>query len=318
MKKCLLLISFLMIGWLATTTAYATLPAPNQSAMPIDKIAAVVNADVITEGELQKALARTKKQLAKSTQPMPDPATLRNIVINQLIYQKLQLQLAKQNHIKATPAQVTRAIEDIAKNNKLTLSQLKAKLKSRGFTYADFRQQISDQITIGQLQGRAVDSKIDITDQDITNYINQFKKANDKKQYHVMDILIPLADSASKATVTAAKRKAQGMMTKLKKGASMDQVAAGQESDLGWNTLSQLPDVFASNLSTMRPGQIAGPIRAGNGFHIIKLIAVKGTNPKPPTRAQAEKVLRQQQFMKAVNKWLMDARKNAYIKIYHN
>ena len=315
MKKIVYLSNLFL--WLILLPVFAALPAPNQSAMPLDTIVAVVNQDVITETELNAAIARTQAQLQQAKQPIPDQATLRNIMINQLIYQKLQLQLAKQNNIAATPEQVDQAIQEIAQNNKLTLAQLKAKLKGRGFTFDDFRKQISDQITVSQLQGRAIGDKVNVTQDEITQYIQNFKKENDKKQYHVIDILIPLADSASSEVVQQAQQKAQNMMQQLNKGASLDQVAAGQENDLGWSSLADLPDAFTADLKKMRAGQIADPIRTANGFHIIKLIDVRGTNPPPPTRDQAEKILRQQQFMNQVNKWLMEVRKNAYIKIYN-
>ena len=253
--------------------------------LPLDKVVAIVNNEVITQSELNKAMVLAERQMQDLNTPVPPVAKLRLQVLNQLIDHKIELQTADRMGIKVTDDQVDQAISNIAVKNNMTLPQLKAALAGQHIVYAEYKKQIKEQMIIQQLLQHAVGGSITITDQDIKNAASLLPPAAIQKnnEYHVRDILIALPDHPSAADLKQANEKAMQIKLALQKGQDFDAAAmthsegqeAAQGGDLGWRTLSGLPPVFATAVLQMKVGEIAGPIQTGNGLHLIKLESVK-------------------------------------------
>lgn len=250
----------------------------------LDKVVAVVNNDVITQSELNQAMNMALTELQQTNTQQPSQQQLKKQVLNQLIDHKIELQTANRMGITVTEDQLNQAINTIAAKNHMTQDQLRSALASQGINYTSYRKQIKEQMTVQQLLQRAVGSNINITSQDVKDAQNSsYLAAQKRSSYHVDDILIALPDVPTSAEVQQAYAKAQSIVTQLNKGANFKTLAAansdGQEAmkggDLGWRTLQELPDIFAAKVVTMKAGEVAGPIRTGNGLHVIKLEAVK-------------------------------------------
>lgn len=293
------------------TTANAALPAPASAEKSLNHIVAVVNTDIITQTELTQAMKRAQQQIKKSGMAAPDAQTLQDEVLKQLIYAKLELQVAKKYNLKITDTQIDQAIQHIVKHNHTTLASLKQKLKSKGYTMAKFRNDVKDQLLVAQVQQQAVAGMITINDQDVKNYQDSYKqKQQGNVQYHVLDILIPASPNA--------KQQALVVLDNLNKGKSA-QAAAGklaQVNDMGWQSGAALPELFVNTLTPMRVGTVSAPLKAGNGYHILKLLNKRGrANTKLPTLEQAQRAIFQQKFGPTLMKWLAKLRKDAYVKI---
>ncbi len=256
---------------------------------PLDQVVAVVNDEVITQSQLDKAVITAKKELKASNTPVPAQKTLEKQVLNQLIDRNIELQMAKRFGLEVTQADLNKAISDVAKRNHASMSQLKNMVESNGVSWKDYRQQIKDQLIIQKVLGEAVGSRIQITDQEIKNVMDSPEYQNKKiSEYRVSDILISLPDEPSSAQLHQADKTADQILAELKKGVSFKQLAAANSSsntalsggDLGWRSLEELPTVFANKLETMKVGEVAGPIRTGNGLHVIKLVDVKSKQNK--------------------------------------
>jgi peptidyl-prolyl cis-trans isomerase SurA len=276
MKKLPFLIVF--------ATAIFINPTFATAAKPLDKVVAVVNSDVITQQELNKALFTAEKQLEQSNTPLPQKSALQKQVLNQLINRKLELQAAERMHITVTDEKVDETINTIAQKNKMTPAQLREALKSEGINYADYRKQIKEQMTIQQLIQATVGSNITITEQDIRNAKNTSSAAmSNHSQYHLSDILISLPEEPSSTDVQEAYALTNSVKAQLAKGEDFRTVAAAnsggnealQGGDLGWRSLEEMPAIFAEKVPKMKVGEVVGPIRADNGLHIIKLEEVK-------------------------------------------
>lgn len=259
------------------------------SGTTLDRIAAVVNDTVITESQLDQEQELFRQQMVQAHTPLLAADVLRQKVLQHMIDEQLQLQLAKKLGINPSDAELDAAIAQIAQENGLTVQQLQGKVQEQGMSYAQYRQQIHKQMTISQLQQHEVNPQVKISDQDITDVMVAAKTQPAQKDplYHLQDMVVPFPETAGTQQVAAAEQRAQELIAKLHAGAdfrqtvlaSSTQAAPLQGGDLGWHKLNELPDLFAPYVSHLQPGEVAGPIRAPNGFHIIQLLEVKGGGP---------------------------------------
>lgn len=271
----------------------------------LNSVVAVVNKDIITQAELNAGAAQAKQQLAASANSNALSDTkIRQMVLKQLIDQKLQLEMAKSANLSMSDAQVNQAIQHIAKQNNITVSVLKDKLQQQGVKFGAYKKLIHDQLLVHLVQQNAVGAKVHVTDADIqaARQAYQSEVASQQQGFHVIDIVAPTKDEADK------------IAAQLKSGVSIDKAAPNQSNDLGWRTPATLPTLFLDQLKTMQTGDISTPIQAPNGFHILKLVGTQGGSAAP-TKEQLQNVAYQMQFQKAVEKWMQEIRKSAYIKV---
>ncbi|NNM59792.1 MAG: molecular chaperone SurA [Legionellales bacterium] len=260
------------------------LAAGTAKPVALDGVVAIVNSEVITQSELNQAMDMASKELKNSGTAPPNQKQFQLQVLNQLIDHKVEMQTAARMGITISEDQLNQAIGNIASKNHMTLNQLRDALGEQGINYAGYRKQIKEQMIIQQLLTRAVGGNIKVTDQDVKNLENSPYLASRKHSaYRVDDILISLPDNPNAQQVAQGYTKAQSLMEQIQKGANFKTLAAansdGEEAmkggDLGWRPLQSLPDIFAEKVVKMKPGEVAGPFRTGNGLHIIMLEAVQ-------------------------------------------
>lgn len=255
--------------------------------IPLDRIVAVVNNDVITQGELVTELRTVTQQLLQQNVEVPAQEVLQKQVLERLVIRHLQLQLAESTGIRVDDDTLTRAINTIAQQNNITVGEFRDILTRDGFDFAVFRESIRNEIIINRLRQRQVDSRITVTEQEINDYLatRGVQGANAAgNEYHVAQILIALPEAASPEKVQAAQIRAQQILEKLRAGEDFTQTAmAGSEDpqalqggDLGWRTAAQLPTVFADIVPQLKPGETSHLIRSASGFHIVKLMDQRG------------------------------------------
>ncbi len=251
----------------------------------LDSVVAVANDDVITQAQLIQQVTFVKQNLTKQQIPLPSDKVLRKQVLEHMISFSLQKQLAEKYGMKVTDADVDRALQSIAEGQKMSLEQLRAAAAADGVDFNDFRQQIHEQILIQHVQQSALQDKIKVSDQEIDDYLRVLKaQLMQPKVYHIQDILIALPESPTSEQIQAAKQRAENLMQSLRQGANFDQLAvaesAGEEAlqrgDLGWRRLAELPTIFVEPVKNKQKGDLIGPIRADNGFHILKIADMRG------------------------------------------
>lgn len=288
--------------------------AAGGSAQPLDRVVAVVNDEVITQSQLNTDMQAMQAQFKGMHMAIPPRNQLEKKVLDQLILKKLQLQLAQRMKITATDAQVDAAINKMAEQNKLTLDQLKKVLAQEGFDYKKYRQQIHDQIIIGQLQQNAVGKNINISEQEIKNFMRtQGPQITPTTQFHFIDFLIPLNQPATPAQVQDAKKQADALAVQLRKG-DVKQLGNVQRNDLGLRPIAGLPDLFIKQAQTMTKNSVSAPIQAPNGFHILKLVDLKNMG-SPLTTDQARNLIYQHKIQGQLQIWLQQLRSSAYVKV---
>jgi len=251
----------------------------------LGKIAAVVEDDVILEQELDRETSAIAQKIQASKTQMPPESVLRKQVLEKMIIDKLQRQLAERAGITVTEEMLNNSAADIAQRNNMTLQQFRAELQRQGMSYKGFLDNMRNEIIINQLRGREIGGRIKVTDQEVSHYMETQEKIGEEAvQYHLGHILIAVKEAASATQIQKAQSKADDLVQKLRAGQDFTQTAMSDSEDdnalkggdLGWRTIDNIPTLFSDKVSKMRPGEVADPVRSPSGFHIIKMLEVKG------------------------------------------
>lgn len=252
----------------------------------LDKIVAVVEDDVILESELQKEVYGIMQRIKASNTQLPPEFILRKQVLEKMILDKLQSQLAERAGIKVTEEMLNSSAADIAQRNNMNIEQFKAELEGQGISYKNFLDNMRNEIIINQLRAREIGGRIKVTDQEVEHAMETQEKIGDEKaQYHLGHILIPVKEGASAKEIQQAQNKAEEVVKKLRAGQDFTQTAIGESGDsnalkggdLGWRSKEDIPTLFVDSIGKMAQGDVAEPIRSPSGFHIIKMLELKGT-----------------------------------------
>jgi peptidyl-prolyl cis-trans isomerase SurA len=287
--------------------AFATLlpqGAHAQAPVPVDRIVAVVNKEVITATELADQVAAAERQLRRQGTPLPDHAALEHQVLERLILVKAQLQLARDTGIKVDDAQLDKALERIAESNHMTVGEFRQALARDGVDFDKFRREVRDQIILTRLREREVDDKIQVSDSEIDLYLEQQKEnaGATKEEYNVAHILIRLPDQASPEQIAAAQARADKARSEALAGADFAKLAATYSDGpdalnggaLGWRGADRLPELFATALKTMKPGDVSAVLRSPAGFHLLKLLGTReggGADGPPVEQTHVRQIL---------------------------
>lgn len=289
----------------------------------LDSIVAVVNDDVVTESEFHRSLTIAKAQIEQSGAQADNQ--LEKHVLDQLINKKLQLQIAQQAGIKITDTDLDRIIKNVADKNNLSVQALYDRLREDGMNATDYRGELRDQMTVQKLQQQEIASHISVSPSEVTSFMRskvwQHSNTSTSKVYHLEDILVPLADNSTPVQINAAKACATRIATELNNGKKFDVIAKNEpgieNNDLGWRKINEMPSLFTKSLSGMQPNQIAGPLEAGNGYHIIRLIDVRadGEDSAANDPKQVEQYLMQRKFQQNIENWVSKVRGQAFISM---
>lgn len=251
----------------------------------LDKVVAIVNNGVITSSELDKQVELSKQQILAQKMEMPKESVLRKQVLQHLIDVDIQMQMAKQNGVIVENAELNEAIERIATMNRIPLSQLREEITKQGMSWEQYRKNIRKEMLLSRVQQKAVGKDIVVTNEQVDQYLKTAPKEENKAlTYHLQNIVIPLSEEPTTEELKRAKHSTEKLLARIKKGDDFSRLAIEQSSgelaleggDLGERHLAELPELFAKEVVKMKVGQVVGPLRAGNGFQLIKLVAVGG------------------------------------------
>lgn len=266
----------------------------------IERIVAVVDNDIITLTELTEQIRTVRAQLRQQRITAPSDRILQRQVLERMVLEQIQLQLAGNVGILVDDDNLNKAISGIATQNNLTLSEFRTVLQEEGFEFAKFRENIRKEMVLHRLRQQQVDSRITVTDQEVDNFIaTQRRQGQGSDEYQLGHILISAPDAASPEQIQETRERAQAVLARLKEGAEFSQIAIassdGQQAlsggDLGWRKAGELPTLFADIVPQMRIGEVSELIRSGSGFHIIKLLGHRSGETRVLTQTRARHIL---------------------------
>ncbi len=272
---------------LAIGLSCVTLALPLQAAtraVPVDRIVAVVNSEVITAQQLRARVEQAERQLRRQGVQLPPADVLERQLLERLIVENAQLQLARETSLRVDDATLTRAIERIASNNRLGVDELRATLERDGVSWSRFRDEIRTEILLTRLREREIDSRIVVTDAEVDNFLANNPDAFSGEEFEVAHILLRAPEGATPAQIDALRARAESVLARLRSGEDFARVAA-EVSDapdgisggsLGWRSRDRLPALFADAVRDMRPGDTSPLLRSAAGLHIVRLVDKRG------------------------------------------
>jgi len=250
----------------------------------VDRIVAVVNSEVITALQLRERVAQATRQLQRQGGQLPPADVLERQLLERLIIERAQLQLARETSLRVDDGMLERAIARIAENNKLSATELRAALERDGVSWSRFRDEIRTEIVLTRLREREVDNKVVVTDAEIDNFLTNNPDAFSGVEFQLAHILLRAPESASPEQIAQLRERAEKVMARLRSGEDFARVAA-ETSDapdgisggnIGWRERDRLPALYADAARDLKPGELSPVLRSASGLHIVKLVDKRG------------------------------------------
>lgn len=274
--------SFFIALVLTAATAAAQAPQSSTStSRPVDRIVAIVNDEVVTANELRARARVAEAQLRRQKIQPPPTDVLERQVLERMIVDRAQMQLARETGVRVDDATVNATLGRIAETNGLTVQVLRQRLEADGISFAQFRDDVRQDIILNRLREREVDSRIQIAESELENFIaSQAGLTADSEEVNVAQILLRVPENSAADRIEAARQRAEELIGQLKGGADFARIAASfsnapealQGGELGWRNADRLPTLFIDAIKGLKPGEFSSAIRSPNGFHILKLL----------------------------------------------
>jgi peptidyl-prolyl cis-trans isomerase SurA len=291
----------------------------------LDRIAAVVNQEVITWSELYRNMeSDASPQLKAMTEDERKKIFKENeaVFLETLINSRLQLQEAKNMGITVTDDELNETIEGIKKKYSMSDAEFKESLKKEGFTFEEYRKRLSEQIILGKVVNQQVRSKILVPEGEMQKYIDASRGGADNPEgYRISQIWLKMPKSEEGKKL--AEEKAADILARLKNGESFAEIAraqsedpsAGAGGDLGFVRKGHLMKEFSEVIATMKPGDVSRPFWTESGLHIIKLNEKAAARSESELREEAKKEISDRMFKEKYNAWIKVLREKAFIEI---
>ncbi|MBL8519057.1 MAG: peptidylprolyl isomerase [Betaproteobacteria bacterium] len=265
-------------------------PAKPAGVVELDRIAAVVNNEVITQNDLNERYATIVKQLQKQGTKLPPQDELRRQILERMINDLVQVQEAKETGIRIDDATLDKTLQRIADENNVSMTEFRRLLEADGVRYAKFREEIRGELAMQRLREREVEGNVNVTEAEVdTQLALEAKEATSDQEYRLAHILLLLPEQATAAQIDAKRKRALQALAELRKGADFAQISAQfsdapdalQGGNLGWRPVGRLPAIFTEALAPLKPGEITDILKSPNGFHIVKLLDKRGRDSVP-------------------------------------
>jgi len=269
----------------APAAASAPAPAPASSSTStvrdIDRVIAVVNNEAITANELAERVRSAERQLRMRRIELPPSEVLREQVLERLIMDRVLVQTARDQGIRADDAQVDRAFAQIASENRMTPAQLRAQLERDGVSYTRFRQDLRDEIVITRLREREVEARIQISEADIDAFLEEQKQQSaSPPELNIAQILLRVPEGATPEQIERQRARGEEILRQLERGADFARLAAAFSDApdamsggvIGMRPADRLPQLFVEGVADLKPGEVSKLLRSPNGFHLLKLL----------------------------------------------
>ena len=245
----------------------------------IDSIVAIVDEDVISKRELESRIELIRNDFLQSNRRLPEPETLYRQVLEIMISDSILLQEASNRGVKITDGQLNQAMQNIARDNNMSLAAFRQALINNGFKYDGYRESVRKDLTINTLRRQYTARGSTVTEAEVDDFMHRTGSDNIEFEYQLAHILIALPDAASPEQVNTARETAKLIIDRLASGEPFAQLAnayssgsnALQGGDLGWRKKTGIPSLFSEAVLKLTPGEYAGPIRSASGFHIVSL-----------------------------------------------
>jgi len=284
----------------ATAAASARAAAP-RAGRTVDYIVAVVNSELVTSVEVNQRVALAMAEARRAGAAAPQGEQLRKQVLDSLIDERVVVTYARDAGFKVDEVEIDRAMAAVAAQNKLTVPQLRERLKAEGMDFPRFRSNLRDQLLVDRVREREVIGRIRVGDDEVDRLLaeRQAQQGSDL-QLNIAQVLVPVPESASPEVLAQRQARVDSALARLRAGEDFAKVARDLSEDanreaggeIGLRSASRLPDLFVEAVKAVPVGAYtATPVRSGAGFHILKVIDRQETSGFAVTETRARHIL---------------------------
>ncbi|MFM1806269.1 MAG: hypothetical protein RL212_528 [Pseudomonadota bacterium] len=255
----------------------------------IDQVVAVVDTSLITKIELERRVALIEKQFKTANRQLPPAAELRKQILERLISEQIQQNIAKEQGIRVSDAELERILANVIGQSKLSSAEFKSKLEKDGMSFNRYKEDLRREVIAARLREREVDARVRVSEAEIDNYIaekNRGKIAQEgNSEIYLAQLVISVPGNASQADIAVAREKAEGLLKQASAekdflGFSKRVAVTGsgiRSEDLGYRTLDRLPQLLVDAANNISANQMVPRLlQSGAGFHIVKVMDRKG------------------------------------------
>ncbi|HET9862317.1 MAG TPA: peptidylprolyl isomerase, partial [Steroidobacteraceae bacterium] len=267
-----------LVAALFASAALAQTRETSSSGVLLDRIAATVNEGVVLKSELDEQMIIITQRLREQHLELPPQNVLRKQVLDRLVLQELQMQRADRAGIKVSDEVLNNALNDVAQQNHIKLTDLPDALAAQGIDYAGYRDSLRKELTMQILRQRDVIARINVSPREIDQFLERQKKMpSDTNEYNVSHILIAVPQAATPEQLEAAAKRADEVYQKAIAGEDFARLAvqysnsqtALEGGSLGWRKGSELPTFLGEVIAGMKTGDVTKPLRTPSGFHVL-------------------------------------------------
>lgn len=266
---------------LAPAPAAPRAPAPNVQ-RSAEYIVALVNSEPITNNEVQARAVRILRENPEAER-YPRPELMR-LVLERLIGERAQMQVAKEQGIKIDDVAVDQAEQTVARQNQISVAELRRRVTEEGLSQEQFRRELREQLMLIRLRDREIEGKVKISDVEVDQYIREQRSGTNAAippNINIAQLLVAVPESASEADVAKLQQRAQGLAQRARAGEdfaklvqefsdSPDRASGGA---IGMRSADRYPPLLVEATQSTPIGGIIGPVRSSTGFHVLKLLA---------------------------------------------
>lgn len=297
----------------------------------IDRIAAVVDDEIILLSEVRNAAAPALRELARAQDQVGAFAETKqhkaiDDALQKLVDDKLVAQQAKTLEMSVTTEEVDRAIANIARENGVTADTIKQAVVAQGMDFAEYRGTIRQQILHAKVRNLKVRTRVKISDAEARQYYNdQVRDVRATGSFEAAHILVRVPADARPAQVAQFKHRAESLLKRIRGGEdffamakqeSQDSSTAPRGGRLGELRHGTLPAVLDRALVDLEAGETSGIVRTAAGFHILRLLKRQalGVQPFAEVRAKIVEQLTQDEMIRQDEIWMKELRSRAFIE----
>ena len=259
------------------------LPSAPSGPRQADYIVAIVNSEPITNNEVRFRLVRAEQQLVQQGGVLPPRDQMARQVLERMISEKAQLQLAREGGMKVEDTAVDQAEANVARQNQIDVVELRKRLVADGLSVAGFRDELRSQILLARVREREVEPKVRVSDLEIDQFIQEQQGSNDisTMELNLAQILIATPEGATAAQKTALQARAQRALDRARAGEDFGKLvrefsdapgAATAGGQMGMRPADRYPPLFVNAVQTVPEGGLSPVIQSEAGFHVLKVV----------------------------------------------
>jgi peptidyl-prolyl cis-trans isomerase SurA len=266
----------------------------------LDKVSVIVDQGVILETEISELVDGVKQGAVAQGQALPSDRALRTQAIERLILKNLQMQMAERMGIQISDPQLDQTIGNIAKEDNISVEQLREKVQADGLSYEVYREKVREELITGEVTRANVRRRVYITPQEISTLVNLISQQGaEQAEYRLGHILIAVPSGATEDQISTSRKTADKVLELLNSGSDFTKIAIASSSgpkaleggDLGFMNVNSMPTLFAEAIQSKKKDALIGPLRSGAGFHVLKILELRGVETVEIEEVNARHIL---------------------------